>query len=176
VRGLARADSAGWPASDDESLLAQLEQWLAPWLGGITRRDHLVRIALIDALRARLSSTQLRSLESLAPRDLVVPTGTHARIDYVDDNAPCVSVRLQEVFGLSETPRVGGGAVAITFKLLSPAQRPLQITRDLAGFWRSSYAEVRKQMRGRYPRHAWPENPLEAAPTRGAARRRRPPP
>jgi ATP-dependent helicase HrpB len=175
VRGLARADNADWPAGDDESLLAQLEQWLPPWLGGITRRDHLARIPLGDALRARLTSTQLRALESLAPRDLVVPTGSHARIDYVDDNAPCVSVRLQEVFGLSETPRIGGGAVAITFKLLSPAQRPLQITRDLAGFWRSSYAEVRKQMRGRYPRHAWPENPLEAKPIRGIARRGRQP-
>lgn len=176
IRGLARADSADWPASDDESLLAQLEQWLSPWLSGITRRDHLARIPLTDALRARLSSTQWRALESLAPRELVVPTGSHVRIDYVDDNAPCVSVRLQEVFGLSETPRIGGGAVVITFKLLSPAQRPLQITRDLAGFWRSSYVEVRKQMRGRYPRHAWPENPLEAKPTRGTGRRGPQPP
>jgi ATP-dependent helicase HrpB len=84
-----------------------------------------------------------------------------------------VAVRLQEVFGLTATPRIGAGAVAVTFKLLSPAQRPLQITRDLEGFWRSSYAAVRKEMRGRYPRHAWPENPLEAAPTRGTGRPRR---
>jgi len=82
-----------------------------------------------------------------------------------------VSVRLQEVFGLATTPRIGGGAVPITFKLLSPARRPVQVTRDLAGFWGSSYALVRKEMRGRYPRHNWPENPLEAAPTRGLKRR-----
>jgi ATP-dependent helicase HrpB len=83
-----------------------------------------------------------------------------------------VAVRLQEVFGLDATPRIGGGSVPVTFKLLSPAQRPVQITRDLGGFWRSSYAAVRKDMRGRYPKHAWPENPLEATPTRGAARSR----
>jgi ATP-dependent helicase HrpB len=101
----------------------------------------------------------------------VVPSGSHIGIDYVDANAPCVSVRLQEVFGLMETPRIADGAIAVTFKLLSPAQRPVQITRDLAGFWRSSYIEVRKDMRGRYPKHHWPDNPLEALPTRGARRR-----
>ncbi|MGC2460080.1 MAG: ATP-dependent helicase C-terminal domain-containing protein, partial [Steroidobacteraceae bacterium] len=108
---------------------------------------------------------------ALAPRELVVPTGSHIRIDYADANAPCISVRLQEVFGLIETPRIADGAVPVTFKLLSPAQRPVQITRDLAGFWRSSYVAVRKDMRGRYPRHHWPDNPLETAPTRGAKRK-----
>jgi ATP-dependent helicase HrpB len=101
-----------------------------------------------------------------------VPSGSHIRIDYSDDNAPCIAVRLQEVFGLATTPRIGGGAVPVTFKLLSPAQRPVQITRDLAGFWRSSYVEVRKDMRGRYPRHNWPENPLEAAPSTRSLKRR----
>jgi ATP-dependent helicase HrpB len=100
-----------------------------------------------------------------------VPSGSRIRIDYVDDNAPAIAVRLQEVFGLAATPRIGGGSVPVTFKLLSPAQRPVQITRDLAGFWKSSYIEVRKEMRGRYPKHNWPENPLEAAPSRGARRR-----
>ncbi len=123
-------------------------------------------------MRERLTPAQRRALEALAPRELVVPTGSHIAIDYLDDNAPCVAVRLQEVFGLDATPRIGGGAVPVTFKLLSPAQRPVQITRDLGGFWRSSYAAVRKDMRGRYPKHAWPENPLEATPTRGAARGR----
>jgi ATP-dependent helicase HrpB len=113
---------------------------------------------------------QSRALDSLAPRELTVPSGSQIRIDYVDDSAPCVAVRLQEVFGLQQTPRIGGGAVAVTFKLLSPAQRPVQITRDLAGFWRSSYIEVRKDMRGRYPRHNWPENPLEAIPSRRSLR------
>jgi ATP-dependent helicase HrpB len=134
----------------------------------VTRREHLTRLPLADALRARLTPAQGRLLDTLAPRELVMPTGTHARVDYLDDNAPCVAVRLQEVFGMQSTPRIGGGTVAVTFKLLSPAQRPLQITRDLAGFWRSSYAEVRRDMRGRYPKHAWPENPLEATPTRRA--------
>ena len=102
---------------------------------------------------------------------LTVPSGSHIRIDYADAAAPCISVRLQEVFGLIETPRVGGDAVPVTFKLLSPAQRPVQITRDLAGFWRSSYLEVRKDMRGRYPKHHWPDDPLQAQPTRGARRK-----
>jgi ATP-dependent helicase HrpB len=170
VRRLERADLAGWPASDDVTLLAELDRWLPGWLDGLTRREHLARLPLTEALHARLTPAQDHALESLAPRELVMPTGSHIRIDYLDDNAPCVGVRLQEVFGLQATPRIGGGAVAVTFKLLSPAQRPLQITRDLAGFWRSSYAEVRRDMRGRYPKHAWPENPLEATPTRKVAR------
>ena len=171
VRALQRRDLRDWPASDDAALTASLEQWLAPYLGGITRREHLVRVPLAAALRARLGAAQQRTLETLAPRELVVPSGSHVRIDYVDANAPCISVRLQEVFGLVETPRIGDGAIPVTFKLLSPAQRPVQITRDLAGFWRSSYIEVRKDMRGRYPKHHWPDDPLQAAPTRGAKRR-----
>ncbi len=172
IRALARDDLADWPASDDAALLASLDQWLSSWLVGVTRREHLERLPLPEALRARLQPGQRRALESLAPSELQVPSGSHIRIDYLDDNAPCVAVRLQEVFGLDSTPRIGAGAVAVTFKLLSPAQRPVQITRDLAGFWRSSYAAVRKDMRGRYPRHAWPENPMEAPPTRGAKRSR----
>jgi ATP-dependent helicase HrpB len=167
VRSLGRGDLAGWPASDEAGLLATLDDWLPAWLEGCTRREHLARIPLAEALLARLAGTQRRALDELAPRDLAVPTGSRLRIDYLDDNAPCLSVRLQEVFGLAETPRIGGGSSPVTFKLLSPAQRPVQITRDLAGFWRSSYSEVRKEMRGRYPRHHWPENPLEAAPHRG---------
>ncbi|HEY4973186.1 MAG TPA: ATP-dependent helicase C-terminal domain-containing protein, partial [Steroidobacteraceae bacterium] len=171
VRSLQRRDLTDWPASDDAALTASLEQWLAPYLGGITRREQLTRVPLLEVLRGRLNGSQQRALERLAPRELAVPSGSHIRIDYADANAPCVSVRLQEVFGLIETPRIGDDSVPVTFKLLSPAQRPVQITRDLAGFWRSSYVEVRKDMRGRYPRHHWPDNPLEAAPTRGAKRR-----
>jgi len=170
VRSLGRSDLPDWPASDDAALCATLPQWLAPWLAGMTRREHLARLDLCQALRERLSPAQRQALETLAPRELSVPSGSRIRIDYRDDNAPCVAVRLQEVFGLEATPRIGGSAVAVTFKLLSPAQRPVQITRDLAGFWRSSYAEVRKDMRGRYPKHAWPDNPLEATPTRGTRR------
>jgi ATP-dependent helicase HrpB len=99
-----------------------------------------------------------------------VPTGSRIRIDYLDELAPCASMRMQAVFGLAETPRLGGGAIPVTFKLLSPAQRPLQVTRDLASFWRNGYVEVRKDMRGRYPRHYWPEDPLTAEPRRGVRR------
>jgi ATP-dependent helicase HrpB len=167
VRRLQRPDLQDWPASDDAALLEQLGSWLPVWLSGITRRDHLSRIPLRQALSERLTHGQRRELEQLAPTELIVPSGSHVAIDYLDESAPSLAVRLQEVFGLATTPRIGGGKVPITFKLLSPARRPVQITRDLAGFWGSSYAQVRKEMRGRYPRHNWPENPLEAAPTRG---------
>ena len=122
-------------------------------------------------MRALLPWEQQRKLDALAPTHMEVPTGSHIRIDYLDESAPVVAVRLQEVFGLEKTPLIGGGRVPITFKLLSPAQRPVQVTKDLAGFWRGSYADVRKDMRGRYPKHYWPENPLEAQPTRGVRRR-----
>ncbi len=168
----ARAGVADWPAVSDEALAAHLESWLAPWLTGITRREHLARLALVDALRAQLSYEQLRQLEEWAPAELTVPSGSRVRIDYLDESAPAVSVRLQELFGLSDTPRLGRGRVPVTFKLLSPARRPVQVTRDLASFWRGAYAEVRKDLRGRYPRHYWPEDPLEAEPTRGVRRKR----
>ena len=164
-------DASAWPAVDDASLAASFDEWLAPWLDGVTRKDHLSRVSLVEALRARLPWDQQRKLDELAPTHLEVPTGSRIRIDYLDESAPVVAVRLQEVFGLEKTPLIGGNRVPITFKLLSPAQRPVQVTRDLAGFWRGSYADVRKDMRGRYPRHYWPENPLEAEPTRGVRRK-----
>ncbi len=160
-----------WPDVSDTGLAGAPESWLAPWLDGVTRRDHLGRIPMNDALRGLLTWEQQRELDRLAPTHLQVPSGSHIRIDYLDESAPVVSVRLQEVFGLQDTPRLGGGRAPVTFKLLSPAQRPVQVTRDLAGFWRGSYAEVRKDMRGRYPKHHWPENPLEAQASRGAKRR-----
>ncbi|HTV53162.1 MAG TPA: ATP-dependent helicase HrpB [Steroidobacteraceae bacterium] len=170
----ADADAETWPASDDATLLATLEEWLSPWLEGLTRRAHLARIPLLDALQGRLSWTQRQRLDALAPTHLTVPSGTRARIDYEDENAPLVAVRLQELFGLEQSPRIGGGRVALTFRLLSPAQRPVQITRDLASFWRGGYAQVRKDLRGRYPKHYWPEDPLQAEPTRRTRPRGRP--
>ena len=160
-----------WPDLTDEALAAAGGDWLTPWLDGVTRREHLARIPLLDALAARLSWEERRELETLAPSHLTVPSGSRVRIDYLDESAPAVAVRLQEVFGLTTTPLLGGGRVPITFKLLSPAQRPVQVTRDLASFWRGAYAEVRKDLRGRYPKHYWPENPLEAEPVRGVRRR-----
>jgi ATP-dependent helicase HrpB len=171
VRRLANAPSGPWPASDDAALFESLDQWLSPWLEGLTRRDHLARIPLVEALLARLTVAQRRLLEQLAPREITVPSGSRIRIDYTDEGGPSIAVRLQEVFGLASTPRIGAGSTPVTFKLLSPARRPVQITRDLAGFWKSSYLEVRKEMRGRYPKHHWPENPREALPTRGTRRR-----
>ncbi|HVW68379.1 MAG TPA: ATP-dependent helicase HrpB [Steroidobacteraceae bacterium] len=172
VRKLEQAGSESWPAVSDAELTARLESWLEPWLDGITRKEHLARISLIDVLRSLLTWEQQRELDTLAPTHLEVPTGSRIRIDYLDPSAPAIAVRLQEVFGLDATPRIGGGRIPVTFKLLSPAQRPVQVTRDLASFWRGSYAEVRKDMRGRYPKHHWPENPLEAQPTRGVRRKR----
>jgi ATP-dependent helicase HrpB len=156
-----------WPDFSTEALLRDLA-WLEPFLAGATRRAHLARVPLVAALRARLTPKQQRALDELAPTHVALPTGTRAKIDYRDDNAPVASMRMQEVFGLAATPKIGGGRVPITFKLLSPAQRPLQVTRDLASFWRNAYVDVRKDMRGRYPRHYWPENPLEAEPTKRA--------
>jgi ATP-dependent helicase HrpB len=165
VRALDRKDLDQWPDFSRESLGTDLG-WIEPFLDGVTRRSHLARVPLLDALRARLDYEQLRKLDELAPTHVGLPTGSRARIDYRSDNAPVASMRMQEVFGMAATPRIGGGAVPVTFELLSPARRPLQVTRDLASFWRNAYVEVRKDMRGRYPRHYWPEDPLQAEPTR----------
>ena len=163
---------APWPAVSDAALGNSLDEWLAPWLDGVTRREHLSRVPLAQALRAQLSYAQQRALDERAPEYLLMPSGSRIRIDYQGEDAPAVAVRLQEVFGLATTPRLDRGRVPVTFRLLSPAQRPVQVTRDLASFWRSAYFEVRKDLRGRYPKHHWPEDPLTAAPTRGARRRR----
>jgi ATP-dependent helicase HrpB len=167
------AGNAGssWPAVSDADLGATVESWLAPWLDNVTRKEHIARIPLIEVLRSLLTWDEQRELDVVAPTHLQVPSGSQIRIDYLDQSAPAISVRLQEVFGLDATPRIGKGRTPVTFKLLSPAQRPVQVTRDLASFWRGSYADVRKDMRGRYPKHYWPENPLEAQPTRGVRRK-----
>ncbi len=161
-----------WPPVSDEALALILPSWLAPWLDGITRREHLARVPLAEALLALLTWEQRRDLDAWAPTHLGMPSGSRVRVDYQDASSPSVSVRLQEVFGLATTPRLGSGRVAVVFKLLSPAQRPVQVTRDLASFWRGAYAEVRKDLRGRYPRHYWPEDPLQAEPVRGVRRKR----
>ena len=169
----AASDAQGpWPAVGDEALAGSLGEWLAPWLDGVTRREHLARLPLAQALRSRLSYAQQRALDERAPQSLLMPSGSRIRVDYQGEDAPAVAVRLQEVFGLAATPRLDRGRVPVTFRLLSPAQRPVQVTRDLASFWRGSYFEVRKDLRGRYPKHHWPEDPLAAQPTRATRRRR----
>jgi ATP-dependent helicase HrpB len=164
----AAAVTADWPAVDDDTLAADPGSWLTPWLAGLTRVAHLARLSMTQILKGLLTREQQLRLEDLAPTHFVAPTGSRIRIDYHDELAPVIAVRLQEVFGVLSSPRLAGGREPVTFKLLSPAHRPVQITRDLATFWQGSYADVRKDMRGRYPRHYWPEDPAVAAPTRRA--------
>jgi ATP-dependent RNA helicase HrpB len=161
---------ADWPDLSDAALLADLERWLAPYLGGITRRAQLERLDLLEILRAGLSFEQQRALERLAPTHVTVPSGSRLPIVYSGE-VPVLAVRLQEMFGARETPSVAGGRVPLLLHLLSPAGRPLQVTRDLLGFWRGSYPAVRAEMRGRYPKHPWPEDPLSAPPTARAKRK-----
>jgi ATP-dependent helicase HrpB len=154
-----------WPDLSDEALLATLEHWLAPYLDGVTRREQLARVDLRAALHGLLDWNRQRRLDELAPTHLVVPSGSRIAIDYLQA-APMLAVRLQEVFGLAESPRIAGGRIPLTLELLSPARRPVQVTRDLASFWARGYAEVRKELKGRYPRHYWPDDPMTAIPTR----------
>ena len=156
-----------WPDLGDAALESTLEQWAPPWMEGLTRRDHFARLDLGSALRSRLSYAQGAILEREAPTHLTVPSGSRIPIDYVDE-PPSLSVRLQEMFGLSETPAVAGGRVPLLLKLLSPAGRPVQITRDLVSFWSRGYHEVKKDLKGRYPKHYWPDDPHAARPTRRA--------
>ncbi len=162
----ARTLDAAWPDLSDDALLASLDTWLTPHLEGLRRLSEVDRLDLAGALSAQLTWAQRAALDRLAPTHLEVPTGSRIRVDYADPASPAMAVRMQELFGTAETPRVGDGRVPVTLHLLSPAHRPLQVTRDLGGFWRGSYAEVRKEMRGRYPRHPWPEDPLTAPPTK----------
>lgn len=162
--GFARAlEGEAWPDWSDAALMETLEQWLGPHLSGLRRRGDLDRLDLAQILA--LDWEQQRALDALAPTTIPIPSGRRAALDYADPAQPVLAVKLQEMFGQAETPRVGGGRVPVAIHLLSPAGRPLQVTRDLAGFWAGSYAEVRKDMRGRYPRHPWPDDPLAAPAT-----------
>jgi len=161
----------GWPDVSDQALATSLEEWLGPRMAGLTRLNHLTQADLSAALLGRLTWEQRAALDRLAPTHVAVPSGSRVAVDYGDPGAPVLAVRLQEMFGLTETPRIGGGAVPLTLHLLSPAGRPVQVTRDLAGFWRTTYFDVRKDLKGRYPRHQWPDDPLEAEPSRRPRRR-----
>ncbi|NUR34786.1 MAG: ATP-dependent helicase HrpB [Gemmatimonadaceae bacterium] len=164
---LHRWDDA-WPDVGDVALRDSLEAWLLPRLLGLRTRAEVERLDPGAMVLDLLTWEQRRALDLLAPTHVTVPTGSRIAVDYADPAAPVLAVRLQELFGLADTPRVAGGAVPLTLHLLSPARRPVQVTRDLAGFWRSSYFDVRKDLRGRYPKHEWPDDPLAAAPTRRA--------
>jgi ATP-dependent helicase HrpB len=164
-------EAARWPDWSDAALSATLGDWLAPYLEGITRRDHLGRLDLASILHGRLSYADSQALERLAPTHLTVPSGSRVPIDYAAD-PPRIAVRLQEMFGLATTPAVAGGRVRLAIELLSPARRPVQLTRDLESFWARGYAEVRKELKGRYPKHYWPDDPRLAVPTARVRQRR----
>ena len=150
--------------------MATLEEWLAPYLSGMTRRSHLDRVDLHAALTGILDWNQRQAMDAEIPTHLTVPTGNRIPIDSSGED-PVLAVRLQELFGLAEPPRLGGGRIPVLLHLLSPAHRPVQVTRDLAGFWSGSYKDVKKELAGRYPRHYWPDDPLIAEPTARAKRR-----
>ncbi len=163
---------ATWPDVSDEALQAMLGTWLGPQLVAVRRIAAIPPHALIEGLWSLCGWEQRQQLAALAPERIEVPTGSLIRIDYSDPAAPVLAVRLQELFGMLETPMIAAGRVPLTLHLLSPAHRPMQVTRDLASFWANGYFDVRKDLRGRYPKHHWPEDPLTAAPMRGAKRRR----
>jgi len=161
-----------WPDVSDTALRETLDDWLGPYLEGITRREHLTRLDLSAILKNLLGWEQGRRLEEEAPTHLEVPSGSRVRLEYIPGESPLLKVKLQEMFGLADTPRVAGGKVPVTLHLLSPAQRPIQVTQDLRGFWERTYPEVKKELKGRYPRHPWPDDPWSATPTRRATRRK----
>jgi ATP-dependent helicase HrpB len=157
-----------WLSFADEALLADLPNWLGPHLEGLKTLDQVQRLDLYEPLLARLPGgwAQRQELDRLAPTALEVPSGSHVTLDYSDPAAPVLAVKLQELFGLTETPTVAGGRVPLLLHLLSPGGRPAQVTRDLRSFWEKGYFEVRKDLKGKYPRHPWPDKPMEHIPTK----------
>ncbi|WP_057424479.1 ATP-dependent helicase HrpB, partial [Pseudomonas amygdali] len=159
-----KSAASEWPDLSDAQLLATLENWLMPYLGKVTRLSHFSQLDLSSILRNLLPWPMPQQLEAQAPQTLQVPSGSNIRIDY-SEHPPILSVRLQELFGLSDTPRIANGRQVLKLHLLSPARRPVQVTQDLANFWRSTYIEVKKDLKGRYPKHYWPDDPLVAEAT-----------
>ncbi|ELQ0604832.1 ATP-dependent helicase HrpB [Salmonella enterica] len=155
-----------WPAVDEASLLATLENWLLPHMTGVQSLRGLKSLNVNQALRGLLDYAMLQRLDSELPGHYTVPTGSRITIRYHEDNPPALAVRMQEMFGEAKTPTIAQGRVPLVLELLSPAQRPLQITRDLSAFWQGAYREVQKEMKGRYPKHVWPDDPANTAPTR----------
>jgi ATP-dependent helicase HrpB len=159
-----------WPDLESSRLAATCAQWLGPFLAGLRSRRDLAGLDLLRPLQAMLSREQLRIMEVRTPLQLTVPSGNRIAIDYAAEAEPVLAVKLQELFGLADTPTIAGGRVTLLLHLLSPAGRPVQVTRDLRGFWESAYREVRRELRGRYPKHPWPDDPWQATPTRKTTR------
>jgi ATP-dependent helicase HrpB len=166
VMFLRKAEGDAWPDLSDDALAAKNENWLVPALYDRISRKEFSSGDLSDAVMTLLPWDLRARLEREAPTHFEAPTGTQLPIDYEAEQGPTIAVRLQELFGLNTHPSIAKGAVPLVLELLSPAQRPVQVTRDLPGFWRGSYAAVRSDLRGRYPRHPWPEDPASALPTR----------
>ncbi len=156
---------AGWPDLTDEGLMQSLAHWLGPWLDGVSREEHLKRLDLEVILKGQLDWGRLQQVERLTPTHIPVPSGSRKRLEYQPGGPPVLKVKLQEMFGLGDTPRVCDGKVPVMLHLLSPAQRPVQVTQDLKGFWERTYQEVKRELKGRYPKHYWPDDPWEAVPT-----------
>jgi ATP-dependent helicase HrpB len=157
-----------WPDLTEDHLTDELAEHLSPFLTGMRSAADLKRLSMQDVLLGGLSWEQPQQLDREAPTHIQVPSGSRIPVDYSRPEDPTLAVRLQEMFGQQETPRIGGGRVPLTIHLLSPAQRPVQVTRDLANFWRETYFEVKKDLKGRYPKHYWPDDPLEAIATNRA--------
>ena len=172
VMFLRRAEGEPWPDLSDAVLAAGATDWLSPSLAGKTALADLTAGELSETLHAMLPWQLRRRLETEAPTHFAAPSGSSLPIDYAAEEGPKLAIRVQELFGLDRHPAIAGGRVRLFLELLSPAQRPVALTRDLPGFWRGSYAAVRTEMRGRYPRHPWPDDPLAAPPTRRAKQRR----
>ncbi|UVM21289.1 ATP-dependent helicase HrpB [Pseudomonas wadenswilerensis] len=168
---LATLGESEWPDLSDAALLASLSHWLQPYLGKVTRLSHFAQLDLSSILRNLLPWPLPQRLDEQAPVHLSVPSGSNIRLDY-SETPPILAVRLQELFGLAETPRIAQGRQQVLLHLLSPARRPVQVTQDLANFWRSTYAEVKKDLKGRYPKHYWPDDPLVAEATARAKPRK----
>ncbi len=162
-----------WPDLSETRLLSALEEWLMTCLKGIRTREQLAALDLLPPLRARLSWEQERLLNERAPVSLPVPSGHRATLDYGSGDIPILAVKLQEMFGLADTPKIAGGRVKVLLHLLSPARKPVQVTQDLKGFWNSGYQQVKKELKGRYPKHPWPDDPWKAVPTRQTKPRKR---
>ncbi|KAA0970008.1 ATP-dependent helicase HrpB [Pseudomonas sp. ANT_H12B] len=161
---LAGKGESEWPDVSDAALLKSLEHWLMPYLGKVSRLSHFANLDLSSIVHNLLPWPLPQRLDELAPHHLSVPSGSSIRLDY-SEQPPILAVRLQELFGLAQTPRIAGGRQVVKLHLLSPARRPVQVTQDLANFWRSTYAEVKKDLKGRYPKHYWPDDPLVAEAT-----------
>jgi ATP-dependent helicase HrpB len=161
----------GWPDLSDEALLSTLEEWLGPSLAGLKSLSDLAGLDILPSLRRLLTWQQAARLDEGAPTHIRVPSGSRVPLQYPTDGPPVLAVKLQELFGLADTPTVAWGRVPVVLHLLSPARRPVQVTQDLKGFWNSVYPEVKKELKGRYPRHPWPDDPWQAVPTRHVKRR-----